>query len=217
LAEVLPDAKSEAALRADGPKVEDAIREALANRPELRQASAQVKAYEHLTSAAKAGKRPFLSGVASAGKVNPVPLFEPGDKPYAVGLALTIPIFTGGLVEGQVEEAKRNAGAARSMAEETANAIRRQVTASVANLAASEEAIRLAQVQLTTATDALSLATQRYQQQFGSIVELTQAQVAFSTAQNDLVRAQYDRELARAALDYAVGRPVEGEKAGAKP
>jgi outer membrane protein len=195
--------------------LDDATADALQNRPELRQSAAQVRVFEHLASAARAGKRPLLVGVGSVGKVNPVPLFEAGDKPWAVGLALTIPLLTGGLVEGQVEEARRNADAARSTAGELSNVIRQQVTAAVANLAAAEETIRVAQAQQVTAQDALTLATQRYQAQLGSIVELTQAQVAFATAQNDLVRARYDLELARAALSYATGRrPAAGAREG---
>jgi outer membrane protein TolC len=46
-------------------------------------------------------------------------------------------------------------------------------------------------------------------------VELTQAQVSDATAQNDFVRAVYDRELARAALDFATGRGYPGARPGA--
>jgi outer membrane protein len=187
------------------PALEEAITAALRDRPELRQASAQVRVYEHLTAAARAGKRPLLTGVGSVGKINPVPLFKAGDKPWAVGVALSVPIFTGGLVEGQVEEARRNANAARESVDELTNVVRQQVTGAVANLAAAEESTRVAAAQAVRAQDALSLATQRYQTQLGSIVELNQAQVAYATAQNDLIRAQYDRELARAALAYAMG------------
>jgi outer membrane protein len=188
------------------PPLDQSITEALRERPELRQAAAQVRVYEDLTAAARAGKRPLLTGVGSIGKVHPVPLFQASDKPWAVGIALSIPVFTGGLVEGQVEEARRNASAARASADEQVNVIRQQVTAAVANLAASEESVQVAQAQAVRAQDALSLATQRYQTQLGSIVELTTAQVAYATAQNDLIRAQYDRELARAAVAFATGR-----------
>jgi outer membrane protein TolC len=34
--------------------------------------------------------------------------------------------------------------------------------------------------------------------------------VGYATAQNDFIRALYDRELARAALDYATGRGYAG-------
>ncbi len=199
---------------AEVPPLQEATSSALRDRPELRQVAAQARVYDHLASAARAGKRPLLVGVGSVGKVNPVPLFESSDKPWAVGLALTIPIFTGGAVEGQVEEAIRNAGAARAGAEELANAIRQQVAAALASLAAGEESVRVAEAQRKTAQDALSLATQRYQLQLGSIVELSQAQLASATAEYDLVHAQYDRERARAALAFATGRRYGFEAAG---
>jgi len=185
--------------------LDSVVEAALRQRPELRQAAAQVQAFDHLASAARSGKRPLLTGVASGGKINPVPLFESSDKPWAVGVALTVPLFTGGLVEGQVEEARRNAAAARENLNELSNAVRQQVTAAAANFAAAEEAIHVAETQRARAQDALSLATQRYQAQLGSIIELSQAQVAFATAENDLIRAHYDRELARAAFAYATG------------
>jgi len=183
-------------------------------RPELRQIAAQERAFRHLESAAKAGKRPLITGVGSVGKINPVPLFEAGDKPFAVGVALTVPIFTGGLVEGQTEEARRNAAAAGANREELRNQVRQQVTAAIAGVAAAQESIRVAQAQRVRAQDALSLATQRYQTQLGSIVELSQAQVAAATAEYDLLRSQYDLGLARAALDYATGRGAAGTRAG---
>lgn len=198
------------------PSLEESLATALRERPELRRGTAQVRAFEHLTAAARAAKRPLLTGVASVGKVNPVPLFEATDKPWAVGVALTLPIFTGGLLEGQVEEARRNANAARGDLGELNNVVRQQVTGAIANLAAAEESVRVAHVQLVQAQDALSLATQRYQAQLGSIVELTQAQVVYATAQNDLVRAQYDRELARAAFAFATGQRYLPAASGGK-
>jgi outer membrane protein len=192
------------------PSLEDSLGSALRDRPELRQVADQVRAAERLEAAARAGKLPVLTGVGSVGKVNPVPLFAKTDKPYAVGVALTIPIFTGGLVEGQVQEARRNAAALRDNLSELTNQIRQQVTSAVSNLSTAEETIQVAQAQLVRAQDALSLATQRYQSQLGSIVELTQAQVSYATAQNDFIRALYDREVARAALDFATGRGYRG-------
>jgi outer membrane protein len=196
--------------------LQDALDLAERQRPELQRGASPVKALEHLASAAKAGKRPLVTGVASVGKINPVPLFEAGDKPYAVGAALTIPIFTGGLVEGQVREARSNAEAARQELAELTNVVRQQVTAARANLAAAEEAITVARAQAARAQDALSLATQRYQSQLGTIVELHPAQDAYAAALNDLVRAQYDRELARAALAYATGRRYQPAASGGK-
>lgn len=197
-----------------GTGLEESLKAAEEGRPELRQIAAQERAFRHLESAAKSGKRPLVTGVGSVGKINPVPLFEAGDKPFAVGLALTVPVFTGGLVEGQTEEARRNAVAAGASREELRNQVRQQVTAATASVTAAQESIRVAQAQQVRAQDALSLATQRYQSQLGSIVELSQAQVAAATAEYDLLRARYDLELAGAALDFATGRGAAGPGAG---
>jgi outer membrane protein len=207
LSEPAPSAVSESGLG-------ESLKAADEGRPELRQIAAQERAFRHLESAAKAGKRPLVTGVGSVGKINPVPLFEAGDKPFAVGLALTVPVFTGGMVEGQTEEARRNAVAAGASREELRNQVRQQVTAAVSSVAAAQESIRVAQAQQVRAQDALSLATQRYQSQLGSIVELSQAQVAAATAEYDLLRARYDLELARAALDFATGRGAAGPGTG---
>ncbi|MCC2671156.1 MAG: outer rane efflux protein [Armatimonadetes bacterium] len=197
---------------------EAAVTAALRDRPELRQLDAQAKAAESQIAVARAGKRPLFTGIASVGKVNPGPLIENADKPYAVAVVLAFPLVTGGLVEAQVEEAQHAAAAARSARDELANQVRQQVVSALANLAAAEEGLRVAEVQLPRAQDALSLATQRYQVQLGSIVELGQAQVAFANAQNDVIRARYDRALARAAFEYAVGREIPGTRPiGAQP
>ena len=187
------------------PDLETAIANAQRDRPELRAATAQLRAAGYLVSAAKAEKRPLVAAVGSVGKLNAQPLFDTQDQPYAVGLAVTIPVFTGGQLESQVEQARRNAGIAQAQLNELANTVRQQATSAVANLATANEAVRVAEAQLTQATDALKLATGRYQSQLGSIVELSQAQVAYATAQNDLIRARYERELARAALTFALG------------
>lgn len=185
---------------------EAAVAEALKNRPELQQLEAQVRAEQSRVAAARAGKKPLLNALASVGKVNPGPLIQEADDPYAVAVVLAFPLFTGGLVEGQIEEAKRNTAAARAGRDELANQVRQQVISALANLTASEEMLRVAEAQLKRAQDAQNLATERYRVQLGSIVELGQAQAAFASAQNDLIRARYDRELARAALDFVLGR-----------
>lgn len=196
------------------PALDDAIKTALQNRPELRQAAAQTRVYEYLAEAARAGGRPQINGVGSVGKINPLPAFKAGDKPWAVGIAVTIPLFAGPLTQGQVAEARHNANASRDNVNELINTVRQQVVGAVANLTATSETVRVAQAQLVTAEDALSLATQRYEARLGSIIELSQAQVAEATAQNDLVHAQYDQELARAALAYATGQDFAGAPVG---
>lgn len=188
---------------------------AVRHRPELLQAEAQESAARQQIDVAAAGKRPTVNGLASVGKVNPGPLIESNDRPYAVALVVTIPILTGGLVEAQVREARGNAAAARAGREELGNQIRQQAMAAVAAVAAAEQGIRLAEAQQVAAADALSLATQRYQAQLASMVEVSQTQMLQASAEFELVRARYELLLARAALDFALGRELPPVAPGA--
>lgn len=198
------------------PSLDAALQTAIESRPELRQAGAQTRVHEHLASAAKATRRPLLTGVGSVGKNNPVPLFEPSDKAFAVGLAITIPVFTGRLAETQLQEQQHQSEAARQTLLEWTQAVRQQVTAARANLATAREAVRLAEAQLKRAEDAHRLATQRYQSQLASIVEVTQAQVVVAASRNEVVRSRTDVQLAWAALEFALGKPQTPPTGGSK-
>jgi len=51
----------------------------------------------------------------------------------------------------------------------------------------------------------LQLAQERYRLGLSSIVEVTQGEVAVTTAETDLAEAQYDYKTAEATLAYTVG------------
>ena len=206
-----PSATRTPALVPGLPNLATQVTLALRARPEVLQLQLQVEADEHLVSAAKAQKRPLLTGVARLGHEDPASNESPGNDPLEVGVVFTQPLFSGGLFSAQIEEARHNASAARQDLNELQDTVRQQVTNAISNLAAAQESIVVAQAQLVRAQDALSLATQRYESQLGSIVELTQAQVGYATAQNDYVRAIYDQELARAALAYTTGSGYVGK------
>ena len=73
------------------------------------------------------------------------------------------------------------------------------VRAAKATIGASEDAV-------TSAKEQLRLAEQRYATGVGSIIELDDAQVAYSTAAAQLVQARYSLASARAQLLAALGR-----------
>jgi outer membrane protein len=56
-----------------------------------------------------------------------------------------------------------------------------------------------------TSQEALQLAKQRYRLGLGSVVEVTQAEVAVTVAQTRLAEAQYDYKIAEVTLAYAAG------------
>jgi outer membrane protein len=63
----------------------------------------------------------------------------------------------------------------------------------------------LGEEQVKTAQEAQQLSKQRYKLGLGSIVEVTQSEVALTAAQTRLAEAQYDYKIAEVTLAYASG------------
>lgn len=123
---------------------------------------------------------------------------------WYVGLGLTWNILQG-LTRGQVREAK---GTLENLAGQE-QALRLQVQVDVeqgrlgvqaakATISAADEAVLNARSQLT-------LAEKRYEHGLGNAVELSDAQVAYTTAEAQVVQSKFNLATARAQLLAALG------------
>ena len=175
--------------------------------PELQRLKEQTASAEAKLRAAKQQYFPTISAIASGGA------FEPFDARqnqqtggwWTAGALVSMPLFTGYLIENQVREARaqRNASDAASMSVE--QALTQQVTNSYLETATFAQQIKLAEEQVKTAQEALQLAKQRYKLGLGTVVEVTQSEVAVTGAQTRLAEAQYDYKIAEATLAYSSG------------
>ena len=114
-----------------------------------------------------------------------------------------MPLFTGFMIENQVREAKAQKAAAEAASMNIEQALTQQVTNSYLDTISFAQQIKLAEEQVNTSQEALHLAKQRYKLGLGSIVEVTQAEVALTGAQTRLAEAQYDYKIAEVTLAYA--------------
>jgi outer membrane protein len=186
----------------DGPNAPLTER-ALKARPELANLASQRRAQELLTDAVRGGYGPSLGAVANATE-NGARLDRLVPN-WFVGLSLTWAIFQGGLTHGQVREQKGNligldgqVAALRLQVEVDVEQGRLAVQAAKATITAADEA-------LVNARDQLTLAEARYRQGLGSVIELADAQVAYTTAAAQEVQAKYGLAAARAQLLAALG------------
>jgi outer membrane protein len=120
-----------------------------------------------------------------------------------------MPLFTGFLIENQVREAKSNKEAADAGSLNIEQALTQQVTNAYLDTISFAQQIKLAEEQVKTAQEALQLARQRYKLGLGSIVEVTQSEVALTGAQTRLAEAQYDYKIAEVTLAYTTNRPMD--------
>ena len=175
--------------------------------PEFRKAKELTASAEAKITATKRQYLPTVSAYASGGD------FQVYDSSrslttqtggwWAAGGFVSMPLFTGFMIENQIREAKAQKAAAEAASLNIEQALTQQVTNSYLDTISFAQQIKLGEEQVKTAQEALNLAKQRYKLGLGSIVEVTQAEVGLTAAQTKLAEAQYDYKIAEVTLAYA--------------
>jgi outer membrane protein len=122
------------------------------------------------------------------------------------GLQITWNFFDGLKTPGLVRQAQANLDNANASLTAEELQVRFDVEQADATLLASKEALLASQDALVNAKEQLRLAEQRYATGVGSIIELSDAQVAATSAGAQLVQARFTLATARAQLLAALGR-----------
>jgi outer membrane protein len=198
----LADAELPAVPGEDGPAA-PLTDQAIKYRPDLANLRQQRRSQGLLVDALRGGYGPSFGGIVNVTDV--------GSSVYHTvpnwyfGLTLSWSIFSGGLTRGQVREARGTLesltgqeAATRLQVEVDVEQGRLAVQAAKATIAAAAEAVVNAKNQLT-------LAEGRYTHGLGSAVELSDAQVAYTSAEAQEVQARFNLASARAQLLGALG------------
>jgi len=177
---------------------------AIRNRPEMRQLSDLQSAASANLKTAQGSYLPILSGTASVGYADRD--FPPTGSVWAVGLNLSMPLFSGFSSVEQVREANANISAIQARQ----NNLKLQLVkeAEFAWLGGSEAAARMLSTkkEVAAAEENKALAEGRYHEGVGSIIEVTDAHTLALDAQTAHIQAVYDYRTALARLDRAVGK-----------
>jgi outer membrane protein len=177
---------------------------ALAARPEIAMLDKQRQAQEATISSVKGGYGPTLSATAGAAEIG-LALGSMVTNWYG-GVTLNWPIFQGGLTMAQVRtaEAGLQTVSAQKLSEQLQ--VRLQVDSARLAVRAAKATIPAADNALTSTREQLALAEERYATGVGNIIELNDAQVAYTSAAAQAVQARYVLDSARAQLLAALGR-----------
>ncbi len=184
----------------------DAVERAYANRPELQSLVAQQQAVAEQIASLQKNYLPFVTGNGGyewSGSRYPL---QPN---WNVGAFVNLSIFNGGLTTAQIGEAKATLMVLEFNEKSLRQSIALQVRQSALDLQRAGESIRVAAKGEQQARESLELAEGRYNTGVGNIIELTDAQASLTSAQADYVRALYGYQISLAALDRAVGVPLE--------
>ena len=175
--------------------------EALRQSPEYRAAKLQSSAAEANVQVASRNFLPDVSGVGSYGGAQPEL-----NQTWSLGLAFTWTIFDGGRLIAAHQEAKANLGAANARIKAAELALLQNLEQAEIAVEATQERIQAAQVLISSAQENFRLAQGRFDVGVGTILELTDAQLALTQAQNTEAQALADYRISLARLDRSVGR-----------
>jgi outer membrane protein len=187
--------------------LDEAKKAAFAARPELLQFDALLKAQDQLIAVARRNHLPDFLLSSSYGRQNSnldTNLF-PLQPSWQVQLSLNIPIFNGFQTTYQVQEALYNYGSIREQQRLERQQVAFQVEQNYLNLMATRDAIKANEAAVRAAKENLELHEARYQVGYAPIVEVTDAQTTYTTAQTGYVNALIAYKLSLAQLTNAIG------------
>jgi TolC family type I secretion outer membrane protein len=181
-------------------------------RPELLSFDSQLKAQDQTIATNRRGHLPDIVFDANysrrgADSHNSLPASFPLQGSWQVRFGLNIPIFNGFLTTNKVEESVRTYYSIRASAEQQKQQVALEVEQGYANVLSAQEKIKASKAAQDAAKENLDLANGRYQVGVGSIIEVTDAQATYTSAEVDYVNSLYNYKIAEAQLLKAVGTP----------
>jgi len=176
---------------------EDALRQ----RPEYRQARLNAEAND---ARLRRSFRDFFPDIVGGGFYGAARADM--NEIWELNLSLNWTLYDGGNRIARYREARANLDAAQARVKASELDISREVEQSINNVIEADERIQAAQVAVASAQENFRLAQGRFDAGVGTILELTDAQLALTQAQNTEAQALADYRIALARLDRAVGR-----------
>ncbi len=180
------------------------VAQALRDRPDV-----AAERFEHESAAkfADAERALWFPTIAAAAAAGVTPYRQAGlNSQYsAVGINVTVPLFNGSLFTARHAEASFRALAEEQRVHDLENRVARDVRLALLDAQTGFQRLDLTNQLLAQASEALDLATSRYNLGLSSIVELTQAQLNQTRAEIEQASARYDFQAQTAALRFQMG------------
>lgn len=190
------------------------ITQALDDRPELLGTADRIKQADERLSSAQALNFPTIAAQGMSGVIHfsDAPLNQyAGSHPgqtnlwWGAGAMVSVPIFTGFLIDNRVAEARQQKYKAEQRKVDLSNRIALEVTEAYLTLQTARQQITVEEMEVESARSALTLAKERYRLGLSSIVDVTTATTALLVSEVRLSEARYAVQVGIAAVAFATG------------
>jgi outer membrane protein TolC len=186
---------------------EDAVTQALMQRPDIKAAEAQIRAAERALAAARAERLPSLSVSADYGVIGLNPAQSHGT--FSAAGTLHIPIWQGGRTEGDIEQANAAVAQRRAELEDLRSRVESEVRNAFLDLQTATSQVEVSRQNLDVTRETLTLTRQRFDAGITDSVEVSQAQSSVASAELDYINSVFAHNVAKLSLARAAGGSAE--------
>jgi outer membrane protein TolC len=190
--------------------VDEALTRAYASRSDYRAAASAVRAAELSRKAAVAGYFPSLSFGADYGTGGDHP--SDSTRVYDVRGTLSIPIFTGNSVHGDIQQADARLEQSREQLDNLRAQVEADVRTAFFNLQSYSEQVEVAQSNIVLADQTLAQSRDRFTAGVTDTVEVVQSQETVASAHEQYISSLYNYNFAKISLIRALGAREQGVK-----
>src|SRR5262249_41141989 len=185
------------------PTVDEALRSAFAARSDFLAARAAQKAAERTLSAAKAQRYPVASTSGNYSVVGPT--FGQSQGIFSFQAGISVPLFTGGQIKGDITQADAALRQRSAEAENIRGQIDYDVRTAFLNLNAAMEQVAVARQNVDLANENVSRSRDRFTSGVTDSVEVVQSEQALASANDQYITALYNHNIAKLSLARALG------------
>jgi outer membrane protein TolC len=190
--------------------MEEALKRAYAARSDYLAAMTDVRAAEFSRKAAVAGYLPSLAFNADVGAAGAHP--STATQVFDVRGTLSIPIFQGGSVHGDVLQADARLQQTRERLDNLRAQIDSDIRTALLNLQSSAELVNVARSNIDLAEETLLQSRDRFSAGVTDTVEVVQSQEVIASAHEQYISSLYSYNFAKISLARALGLAEQGVK-----
>ena len=191
--------------------LDDALKKAYANRPDLQSAEARVRGAEFAVSAARAERYPTLTASGYYGAEG-LRLLTNSHGVFNVTGSINFNIFDGGRIRADIETNTAELQNRRNEYENLREQVAYEVRNALLDLNSASEQVSVAQINIQLANQTLQQSRDRFAAGVTNTVEVVQAQQSVADANENLISAQYQYNVAKVSLSRAMGLAEESMK-----
>jgi outer membrane protein TolC len=191
--------------------LKEALDKAYANRPDFQSAKARVVAAEFSLRAAKAERYPTLQAQGDYGDEG-LHFFSNSHGVFQVTGSRLFHIFDGGRIKADVLENNAELRNRRNEMENLRGQVDYEVRAALLDLKSAGDQVDVAKSNIQLANDSLRQSQDRFAAGVTNTVEVVQAQQAVADANENLISAQFQYNLAKVALARSLGLAEQSVK-----